>query len=329
MTETWTLPDTTVGSAAEQAARALEGDIVAALKSLAGIAVEGADAADFLHGQFTNAVNDMQPDEVRYAAYCTPKGRMLALLQVLRTDTGFELFLPAELVDGLLQRLRLFVLRAKVTFTDLRSERAVIGVSGPRAADLLQAELGELPKSGTSARQGELRVIAAVGSAPRYLIAGTPSALQTSWTALAADVTPVAERAWRLLDIRAGLPCVLAGTQESFVPQMANVDLIGGLSFTKGCYPGQEIVARMHYLGNLKRRMYRLRFDADDAPTPGTEIRSADGKRVGELVVAAPGPDGYEGLGVLIIEHAQTQELKLGDADLTVEPPPYSLASDS
>jgi folate-binding protein YgfZ len=153
---------------------------------------------------------------------------------------------------------------------------------------------------------------------------------QKLWDTLNVRGAPVGESAWRLLEIKAGLPAIFAGTSELFVPQMTNLHLINGVSFTKGCYPGQEIVARMQYLGTLKRRMYLGHVDTDQQASPGDSLfTSADQEQaIGRVVDAQPHPDGGQSLlAVIQIKLAEAGDIHLGSADgplVVLEPLPYA-----
>ena len=171
------------------------------------------------------------------------------------------------------------------------------------------------------------------GLQPRYEVYATSiNTARALWDTLNVRGAPVAEQSWRLLEIQAGLPSVFQATAELFVPQMMNLDLIRGISFRKGCYPGQEIVARMHYLGTLKRRMYLGRIASDTLASAGDELFTADdnAQAIGRIVDSQPHPDGGQlALAVLQIAPAEAGDAFLGAADgpaFTVQPLPYSLA---
>lgn len=310
--------------AGEELAAAQGGSVVCPLVHLAVWQVSGADAADFLQGQLSNDVRALLPGHSQLAGYCTPKGRMLALFRVIRATDGFLLLLPASIAQGVLKRLRMFVLRAKVSIEDVSDRRLALGLSGSEAAAGLRALLGALPEQVDQGLVVDGHIVVRVAGEPaRFLVVADAPLAAAVWTQLRERAKPAGTPVWHWLEARAGLPQVFAQTQEAFVPQMANLDLVNGLSFTKGCYPGQEIVARMHYLGNLKRRMYRLRGDGD-VPPPGAELRGPDGSLVGETVLATPAPSGgWEGLAVVQLDRAQAGELRLNDAPVEVLPPPY------
>jgi len=301
------------------------------------IAAYGDDAVDFLQAQFTNDINQVDETHTQLSALCTPKGRMLCNFRIFRREQTYYLVLPYELLEAALSRLRMFVLRSKVTLEDASDALMGIGASGNKMIDHLGDIVGSLPdKVDESIEYKDFTVIRVAGVIPRFEIYGLLEPMKKLWQALDVHATPVGANVWELLNIQAGIPVITAGTIDAFVPQMANMHLINGVSFTKGCYPGQEIVARMHYLGKLKRRMYRIGFDAPDKPEAGTSLvtdTSTESQDIGTIVSAQSNPDGiFEALAVIQTKDAENSQLKLGDAegpDVTVLDLPYSLENSS
>jgi len=288
------------------------------LSHLGLIAVSGDDRVQFLQGQVTNDVREVSPEHSQLSSHCSPKGRMLANFRVFQRGETLYLQLPAEGLPALLKRLRMFVLRAKVTLEEATDQLVRIGVAGNCAPELLRDRFPELPdQSGDTIHRNELTLIRLPGRTPRFEIIGPAEAMQDIWRPLATTATQVNADFWALLDLRAGIPAVYPQTVEAFVPQMANMQLIDGVSFRKGCYTGQEIVARMQYLGKLKRRMYLAHVDTDTAPAPGDDLFSpatASGQGTGKVVDARPAPEGgYDLLAVIEIESAEGGELHLND----------------
>ncbi|MBK8181697.1 MAG: folate-binding protein YgfZ [Candidatus Competibacteraceae bacterium] len=318
---------------------ALAGDICCDLSHLALIAARGADSETFLQGQLTCDLRQVTADRSRIGAYCTPKGRALACFRLFRRDDAYSLELPCSLVEPTLARLRKYVMRAKTTLEDASDATARMGVAGANAGRLL-VEHGVLATAEMAAdtvwQPDNLTVIRLSGSVPRFELHGPPEALATLWSKLATNAVPVGAEAWRLLDILAGTPVVYPETVEAFVPQMLNLDLLNGVNFQKGCYTGQEIVARAHYLGKLKRRMVLARVDSPALPRPGDPLFSpqADASQsAGQLADAARHPDGgHAVLAVASIEFAEQGPLQLGDANgpaLRLEPLPYRFEATS
>lgn len=273
------------GAVAEELAAARDAAIVAPLNDLGLIRASGVDAAGFLHNLLTNDINGITPDGARFAGLCTPKGRLLALLLVWRDGEDFLLMLPRDILPMILKKLSMYVLRSKVKLSDATAERALIGVApAPTVAS-------GLPHFGVAAVDGG-QIIRLDDK--RALLALSPEAAVARWPELVAGAKPVGLAAWQWLEIAAGQPRVVAATQEAFVPQMLNMELpaVAGVSFSKGCYPGQEIVARTQYLGKIKRRTYRARLaSAVDAGTHVYAPETGD-QHCGAVVTVAPSPAG-------------------------------------
>ena len=246
------------------------------------IRARGAEAAQFLHGQLTQDIANLGAGQVRLAGYCSPKGRLLGTLLVW--SPGHEELLlacSADVLPALLKRLSMFVLRAKCRLSDASAEFAIHGLCGPVASSWLGD--GAPPAAWACRVAGSVHVIRLPDAAgtPRYLL------LQPA-DASAPDLPELSADAWAALEVLSAVPRVTTATVEQFVPQMINLDLVGGVHFQKGCYPGQEIVARSQYRGTLKRR---ARLFACDVPLrPGQEIyHDADPQQpAGMVVLAAP-----------------------------------------
>ncbi|MEJ2388392.1 MAG: folate-binding protein [Chromatiaceae bacterium] len=304
------------------------------LSRLGLIAVGGADATQFLQGQLTNDLRTLTPTRTQLSAHCSPKGRMLANFRVLRFGELIYLQLPRSAAGALFKRLSMFVLRAQVTVEDASDRLVSIGLAGPCAPDVLATLFPDLPEDANAiAHHGELVVIRIPGTPPRFEVLGPVDAVIPLWDGLARESTIVDADYWALLDIRAGLPTVYPQTADLFIPQMTNMQLIDGVSFTKGCYTGQEVVARMQYLGRLKRRMYVAEVHADEPPQPGEDLfsRSSTSEQATGWVVDArrSGPSRCELLAVVEIAAAESQDVRLGDSGppLTLRDPPYGFAA--
>jgi folate-binding protein YgfZ len=242
----------------------------------------GAEARAFLHGQLTSDIEHLAPGRARRAGWCSAKGRLLATLLVVPHEDGYLLQLARDLAPAVAKRLSMFILRARVKLADETGSWRQFGVWGAGAAARLSGLGMKAPESDLELSAASGRI--AVRVAPdRYLVFGRDD--------LGADTS---EDDWLLQDIRAGIPHVAQATQDQFVPQMVNFEQVGALDFQKGCYPGQEVVARAQYRGQVKRRMARVRSAAPLAP--GQELFS-HGDAVGTVVSVA----GDEALAVLQI----------------------------
>jgi len=244
------------------------------------IRVHGADAASFLHSQLTNDFAGMGLSEARLAGYCSAKGRMLASFIAWKTAHD-EVLLAchASVLPATLKRLSMFVLRSKCKLTDASAQVKLFGVAGASA----HALCADLPVWRKREVDGASVIrLPDANDLPRALwaaAAGAPA------------LPPITLAAWQWLEVRSGVPVIEAAITEQFVPQMLNFEIVGGVNFQKGCYPGQEIVARSHYRGTIKRRMFA--FDVDAPAAPGQEVfHSAEpGQPAGMIVNAAARPD--------------------------------------
>jgi hypothetical protein len=221
------------------------------------IQAEGDDAASFLHNQLSNDVEHLSASEVRRAAYCTAKGRMLASFVYWKTDAAIVLQLSKSIQAPVQKRLAMFVLRAKAKLSDVSDQYISFALGGAQAAAVLTNWFASLPaiNAHISNESGTLIRCTDVLNVARYQWLCPADKAAAAWVALCAQLQSTNTADWNLSEIQAGIAHVNQHTQEKFVPQMINFELVGGVNFRKGCYPGQEIVARSQYLGKLKRRM--------------------------------------------------------------------------
>jgi folate-binding protein YgfZ len=321
------------GNPEEERRSASNGDVLVDLSHYTVLRAEGADAKSFLQGQFSNDINLVSESRAQLSAYCNAKGRMFAVFFISRgPGDAYSLQLPADLAEPMLKRLRMFILRAKVKLDYADPELGRIGLSGPNAETLIKNILGNAPENDYDCiLVNDVTVVRLPGPHARFALHAPLENLKSLWQSLSAKATPVGAGPWAWLDIMAGIPVILPGTVEDFVPQMANMELVGGVSFTKGCYPGQEIVARMHYLGRLKQRMFRAHVQSAQLPQPGSPIFSPDlpGQSTGSVLIAQPAPeDGYDLLAVVHLSSHKAGDLHLQSSDgprLTLEQLPYPL----
>jgi hypothetical protein len=291
------------GDPAGERLAARAGDVLADLSHLGVVGVTGDDAQIFLQAQLSCDVNGLGRTQASLGAYCSPKGRMLASFLVWPEAEGYSLALARSIAESTIKRLRMFVLRAKVVLADRSDERILLGASGPSAERVLRASVGQVPEADRGVARVADSTIVRIAS-NRFLIATSPERAQALWGELALALRAVGTPCWEWLEIRDGIPLVTARTQDELVPQMANLELLGGVSFQKGCYPGQEVVARTQYRGKSARRMFLAGVDGA-APAAGDPLFSeALGDQASGVVVnAAPAPEG--GYDVLAVVHAQ------------------------
>lgn len=303
------------------------------MPELALIRAEGPDAATFLHGQLSQDVTHLGPGEARLAAYCSVKGRMQASALMLRpSEEQVLLVTDAGIQPGWLKRLKMFVLRSKVQLIDGGEATQLWGLVGQAA---LQA-LGEAAHGAVWSSQphaaGQLVRLPDVHETPRWLWIGAPEA--SAWLG-ALPVLPA--EAWSCLEVLSGIPRVTAATFDQFVPQMVNFELVGGVNFQKGCYPGQEIVARSQYRGTVKRRAFLAQVSGPAQAAQEVFASGDPGQPAGMVILAAPVPGASalaaENPHVVLLElklAAATAEVTLGAPDgpvLRFLPLPYDMPS--
>ncbi|MGB7501919.1 MAG: folate-binding protein YgfZ [Azonexus sp.] len=287
------------GNASGELQTARNQTILVPLTHLGLIEASGDDAKAFLHSQFTSDINHLGGDQVQHSAWCTAKGRMQASFLAWREEDVFRLVVSGDLEAASLKRLQMFVLRSKVKLTSVTESRLLLGLAGPQAVEALgDAGLPCPVAPMTSAISTQANVIGL--EAGRYIVAVQQETIADLWNKLTLKAQPAGLPAWRWLDVQAGFPLVTAATKEEFVPQMADFEKLGGISFHKGCYPGQEIVARTQYLGKVKRHLYRV--TSDQLLEAGADLHSPDNpdQACGKIVSGAPSPTGgYEALAVV------------------------------
>lgn len=293
-----------------------DGAVLCDLSHLGMMLATGEDAAAFLHGQFCNDILALVEGTAQWNGWCSPKGRLLVTLLAWSGKQGISLLLPRSLQPAIQKRLQMFVLRSKVKIVDESDTWVRFGVAGPNAESLMRDVAGMVPEQIMSSAHTDIGRIIKI-SANRYVVVADPEKAIALWNKLAETAVPVGAPAWDWLSIQEGVVTVLPETQDAFVPQMVNYELVGGVSFKKGCYPGQEIVARTQYRGILKRRMVLAHIDVTTMPLPGEKIFSAQfgDQAAGEIANVAPAPGG--GFDMLIV----AQVAAINDNDLKYTAP--------
>jgi folate-binding protein YgfZ len=317
------------GDAAAELKSVCSGTVLADLSHPGLIHFFGEDAQVFLQGQLSCDVRKIDPSNAQYGSYCTPKGRMLASF-LMWHDGGYIMQLPSALQMAIRKRLAMFVLRAKVELADSSDTLVRMGVAGSRAAALLAEVMGTVPGVHLGVIHAEQGSIIRLAQ-DRFELVALPEQAPALWQRLSKEATPVGAPCWNWLEIKAGIPVITPATQEQFIPQMVNLEAIGGVSFQKGCYPGQEIVARTQYLGKVKRRMYLANIQSAKPVAAGDELFSADmtEQSSGMVVNAAPSPDGgFDVLAVIQISSVEAGKIHwqaLDGPTLEIMPLPYLL----
>jgi hypothetical protein len=297
------------------AAATLNGAAMSPLSEHTVVAIAGKDAAEFLHAQFTTEIANCDHPGHRFSAYCSPAGRVLATLHVVPIADGFLLHVPNAIAQSLVSRLRMHVLRADVTIDTGNDKWLSLGLSAGNLSGLIEPVLGSSPDAiGCVLSQPPQYGLYIRGPQPRMIVVAPAECMIELWATLQTEFQAIDSEAWRWLDIAAGVPHLDAATTDRFTAQGLNLDLIDAIDFSKGCYPGQEIIARVHYRGRVKRRLFRLRVDTDRIPSPGDLVY--DAKRPdqtgGYVLNAARAPDGgTELLAVLRIADWRDGNLRL------------------
>jgi hypothetical protein len=289
-------------------------NIITSLSHLGILEVSGEDAVTFLQGQVTNDVKKLDGSNSQYAGYCTPKGRLLALFLAFAHADHLHLQMPLSILEPIMKRLKMFVMRSKVVISDKSADILCFGIAGPNAETALVKIFKEAP---TSQQQlltlEDTTILRLSGETPRYQVFTNLANAERIWQALSETFTHVGKSVWDYLEIQAGIPEIVPATQEAFVPQMINLDSLDGINFKKGCYTGQEIVARTHYLGKVKRSTQLANINTKDMPQAGDAIQlEGHEEAIGQIVRAASAPDG--GVTVLV-------EIRLENLDSTTDLP--------
>jgi len=295
------------------------------------LAVRGPDASKFLQGQLTCNLSYLTAETSSLGARCTPKGRMQSSFRIALDGDGYLLAMASELLQLQQADLNKYAVFSKSRLTDESADWCRFGLAG---GDGSLVSLGlDLPLTADSVVRSHGMI--AIRLQDSRVELWTPGAdAEQVRTRLAAQLQEAPVNRWLLDQVRAGIGQVFGSTRELFIPQMINLQALGGVSFKKGCYTGQEIVARMQYLGKLKRRLQRLLIEGrqDELPAPGVEIFSpVHGSSVGEVVLAASDTDRVELLAVLQEDAAADGRLYLGSPDglpMSLLELPYSLNAD-
>jgi folate-binding protein YgfZ len=267
------------------------------------LTIAGADAAQFLQGQITCNINDITDSKSSLGAMCNPKGRAITTFLLVKNADAFLMILPIELLPSVKKRLQMYILRSKVVLTDGSDRLCLIGVSN-------SGEQSAQPLFATS-RQDNI----VINFRNRSLVIAEAENAKTFWTQhVDQGFSPEDSAQWRYLDIIAGIPWLNGDTTEEFVPQMLNLDKLGGISFNKGCYTGQEIVARTHYLGKIKREMFVA--DAGDIVPPSSnsaiiDERAGDEQSIGKVLCAETRNSSCKMLIVLQVSDTDSYSLRL------------------
>lgn len=314
------------------AAKADNGTIICDLSQFDTVVLAGDDAATFMQGQLTNDVDNVDENHSQLSAICNKKGRMVANFRLFKHQQNYFLSVKNDLTEKTIQHLKNYILRAHVAIQDISEQLIHIGISGDNATGLLSPFIENINTDIDSVTfNDDYIAICIAGTKPRYEIFCSLEKAEILWQQVSEQAAIVNPAVWEYLNIQAGLPLIDASTSEDFVPQMANMELINGVSFTKGCFTGQEIIARTHYLGKQKRRTYRIRIESTTKPNNGDQLAtdtSTENQYTGTLVnIYQTAENIYEALAVIQIKAADEGQLKVKGADskISLLELPYSL----
>ncbi len=295
------------------------------------VRIAGADAEAFLHAQLTSDVAALAKSHTQYGGYCTAKGRLIATVLLWKFGDFMMLQLPQAIAEDVRARLSRYVLRSKATLSNETSAYALFGLFGAEAAAALQALMSTVPADVHTVAEHQGMAATRLGG-ERYVVMVQREHVNSARHVLSSHAREDTDEAkWTRLDIEQGIAVITTATQEEFVPQMVNLDLIGGVSYSKGCYPGQEIVARTHYLGRSKQRMHRVQSNGPEVMAPGDRLYSTvygPEQASGTIVNAVAAGNGYQGLAVIQNAAAASGDIRLRSpqgATLAIQPLPYSI----
>lgn len=280
------------------------GTIISALTSQCVLKISGDDAAEFLNHQLSNNVTELTDNISQYNSFSTHKGRVIVNFILYKQNDAFFAIIPENIVEKIKKRLQMFVMRSAVVL-EIMPDLVAIELYGQNSANYFSQTNLELPNNIFEQTYNDLgsTVIKIIGINDRYIIVANYVQMQDIWQKLDVNCALIGELAWKLLDIKAGIAKIDNETSEVFIHHMLNLQEVPMVSFTKGCYPGQEVVARMQYLGKNKRKMYRVIIDRDSAILAGEQLNSASvnsTKGAGQIVQSAINSDGQvEALAVL------------------------------
>ncbi|MDA0821553.1 MAG: hypothetical protein O3C28_03910 [Proteobacteria bacterium] len=269
------------------------------LLSVGVVSISGADAVSFINGQFTTNCNDLTTNTGQLSSWCDPKGRVLFLFNLYRDDTQIFAVLPKTQIERFLARLRMYVLRADVQLVDLTSFCSVFGVIGNTR--IAQVETASLIDTRATAHPADGTSIVRYGSGrPRFIVVGPDSTAVDRWREL--SIPPAGEAVWCAMDSFAGAPRIDEHSQGQYLPQQLNLDRLDGVSFSKGCYPGQEIIARLKYRGEVKKRLRSFVCSGDKDLGAATRLLNRDDERLIGHVLYAQRIDAQEQIFSAVVD---------------------------
>ncbi len=315
---------TDFGDPLAEQAHALKDNVIADLSRLDVLEISGKDATEFLHGQLTGDVSALDANALQANAWCNIKGRVIVSFLLYRNDDRYYLLLENDMTGLVIKRLQMFILRSDVSIDNRSDELLRIGIRGESVHTALQGYID------TIAADTTVNILPVQDSTPRSIILLPLEQARTLWQKLTEQAVPVGSSAWSLCDIQTGIAWIGKKGSEEFLPQSLDLDLTGGLSFDKGCYPGQEIIARMHFRGKLKQRLFLAEVSISALPEIKTKLYvSAAKQHVGMVVNAAMRTEAYCLLLITLeLKYFDKETVYLGTENgpvLTFLPLPYNI----
>lgn len=307
-------------------------NIMCDLSQYSTIVIAGDDASNFIQGQFTNDISNVNDHTGQISGFCNKKGRMVANFRLFLHQGNYFLSIKNNLVEISISHLQNYILRSHVAIQDVSEQLIHIGIAGNKSAEFLSAFIDNISDEIDSvSHNADYIALRVAGTTPRYEIFCSFEHAKTLWDNVSKEADVVNASSWDYLNIQAGTPFIDINTSGEFVPQMANMELINGVSFTKGCFTGQEIVARMHYLGKLKKRTFKIHIASEEKPNTGDKL-FAENARAGQntgaiLQVEESAESGFDALAVIQIADTESK-LFLNDAngpEVTVKTLPYNI----
>ena len=278
----------------------IEAPLASPLSGFAVLEISGNDRQSFLHNQFTNDLKLIDEPAAQLSAWCNPKGQVITTLLIINTGSTYLLIFKDNLKEVVQKRLSMFVMRSEVTINDISNELPLTGLANIDDLNLLGSNIPTKP--GELQTNDDLIIICLPDYSGRYLISGNIESLKDKFNDLEDKPQITSSSIWELLDILSGIPWITANTQEQFLPQMLNLDSLKGLSYQKGCYPGQEVIARLYYKGKVKKRLNLIQSDFPLHVGAYLHSEQSD-RKVGTVINSAQHPDGnFYGLAVIELD---------------------------
>ena len=306
-----------------------QGAVLSNLADRGLLEVSGEDAITFLQNQLTNDITKISDTEHQLTAWCNPKGRIIANFRAFKRGQNIYLIMAKDLVEMVMTKLSRYIMMSKVTINDATDSLVHFGYAGENAEHDLGLIMDKVPTEPNQILSHDsLSILRLPGDTPRFEVFGDVADASSLWSKCNVRAQPVSSQAWDFMNIRAGRPVVTAACTEEWIPQMLNFIAIDGVDFQKGCYPGQEVVARLNYLGKTKRRMYHLLIETDKVPSCNDAIVNAEGTEVGKILNAVANPDDLvECLAVLKIADADKAMFltEASGASVTMMDLPYAV----